>query len=76
MQVSGDGAGPEGRWVRWTEMDNVRILSKRFRNRMDRRICDGFGAGECEDRKQEVGMVQVFDVNNQAGGGSTAELED
>lgn len=24
----------------------------------------------------EIGMVQVFDVSNQAGGGSTAELED
>lgn len=52
------GLGPEGRWVRWTEMDNV-ILSKGSATEWTE-YADGFGAGECEDRKQEVGDGSGF----------------
>ena len=45
------GLGPDGTWARWRETDNVR---SRVKVQEQTEYADGFSAGECEDRKQEV----------------------
>ena len=75
MQVSGDRAGAEGRWVRWRETDNVRSWVKVQEQNAQNMLMDSVLENvRIENRKSR--MVQVFYVNNQEGGGSTAELGD
>lgn len=69
------GLGPDGTWARWRETDNVRSPVKVQEQNGQNMLMDSVLENvRTENRK--LRMVQIFDVNNQAGGGSTAELED
>ena len=59
MQVSGDAAGTRGQVGEMERNGQCEILSKGSATEWTEHV-DGFGAGECEDRKQEVGDGSGF----------------
>ena len=73
MQVSSDGAGPRQQVGEMERNGQCEISSKGSGTEWQNMLMDSVLENvRTENRKSR--MVRVFDVNNQAGGGSTAEL--